>query len=171
MQLVKKSFIILVLAWLAILVFMPRQALYYTLEEKLASEEIQLNEESIKEGWFGLELKGVDVYVKGILLARIEKATFYTLLFYTKIDIQNLLLDDSMASMFPTKINNIQATHNIVWATDIGLSMAKEDTLAQGNIDLSTGSIRVDFNESKLLPGLKPQLKQDDKGWYYETSF
>ena len=40
MQMVKNSFIVLVVAWFAILVLMPKQEFYYKLEEALAKHEI-----------------------------------------------------------------------------------------------------------------------------------
>jgi hypothetical protein len=40
-----------------------------------------------------------------------------------------------------------------------------------GTIDLNARTVHLDFNESKQIEMLKPQLKQSEKGWFYETSF
>jgi hypothetical protein len=40
-----------------------------------------------------------------------------------------------------------------------------------GAIDLNARKIHLDFNESKHIEMLKPQLKKSEKGWTYETSF
>ncbi len=81
MQMVKKSFIVLMVAWLGILVLMPKQELYYKLEEELAKQDIKLNEAKINEGLFSLTLNQVNVYFKGINVATIEEVNLCTLLF------------------------------------------------------------------------------------------
>jgi uncharacterized membrane protein len=80
MQMVKKSVLIFLMLWFAILLFMPKAELYYTIEKSLAKQDIKLNEKSIEEGPFSLTLKDVTVYVKGIALAKIEELDFFTLL-------------------------------------------------------------------------------------------
>ena len=40
-----------------------------------------------------------------------------------------------------------------------------------GNIDLAQRTLHLDFNETEEIEILKPKLKKDEKGWYYETSF
>ena len=71
MQMVKRSIIVFVITWIAIIILMPKQELYYKLEEELAKHEIILNEEEIDEGLFSLKLKQVTVYFKGIDVATI----------------------------------------------------------------------------------------------------
>ena len=71
MQMVKRSIIVFVITWIAIIVLMPKQELYYKLEEELAKHEIILNEEEIDEGLFSLKLKQVTVFFKGIDVATI----------------------------------------------------------------------------------------------------
>ena len=90
MQMVKKSALIFLMLWFSILLFMPKAELYYTIEQSLAKQDIKLNEKSIEEGLFSLTLKDVTVYVKGIALANIEELDFFTLLFYSSLEVTNL---------------------------------------------------------------------------------
>ena len=62
MQMVKRAFIVFMVAWIAIIVLMPKREFYYKLEEELAKHEVILNEESIDEGLFSLNLKEVSIY-------------------------------------------------------------------------------------------------------------
>ncbi|HEC45428.1 MAG TPA: hypothetical protein ENI25_01250, partial [Epsilonproteobacteria bacterium] len=101
MQMVKKIFIALFITWFALLIFMPKQEIYYALEKELAKQEIEINEKSIEEGAFSLTLNQASVYVKGIKIATIEELTFFTLLFYTKVELETLLLDDALKAMAP----------------------------------------------------------------------
>lgn len=171
MQMVKNSFMILVVAWLAILVLMPKQEFYYTLEEALAKHEIAFNEEKINEGLFSLGLEQVSVYFKGIKVATIKEVTFCTLLFYTSIELQSLHMDDSLKSMVPQDTQKAILSHSILSPLDLMVDANGSFGLMSGRIDLTDRKVHLDFNESKNIEMLKPQLKKDEKGWVYETSF
>ncbi len=69
---------------------MPKQEFYYKLEEALLTQEIALNEKEIEENLFGLSLKNVSVYVKGINVANIEEVKLFTLLFYSCAEVKGL---------------------------------------------------------------------------------
>jgi hypothetical protein len=171
MQMVKKILIALALIWFALLLFMPKQTLYYKLEQELAKSAIKINEKSIDEGIFSLTLNQADVYAKGIKLASVEKVHFFTVLFYTKVTMQELVLDDSLKNMAPTHMKEATATYAL-W-DPLHISIHAEGSFGglDGAVALADKTLRLDFNESKGIEMLKPKLKQDKKGWYYETSF
>jgi len=171
MQMVKKIFIALTIFLFSVFVFMPKHEIYYKLEQKLADNDIKINEKSIEEGWFSLTLRDLDVYVKGIKLASIEEVNIFTLLFYSKIDIENLLLDESLKARVPTKTGKAQFTHAI-WSPSVAHIEAEGSFGGlTGNIHLDDKTLRLDFNDSKMIANIQPKLKKDEKGWYYETSF
>jgi len=171
MQMVKKIFITLFVVWFAFLWLMPKQELYYKLEHELAKSAIKINEKKIEEGFFTLTLREADIYAQGIKLATVEKVSLFTLLFYTHISVEKLLLDDSLKSMAPTSIENTNIIHK-VW-NPLNISMDAEGGFGtlSGKANLKERALRIDFNASKGIEMLKPKLKQDEKGWYYETSF
>jgi len=171
MQMVKQIFIFIVLLWFSILLFMPKQELYYKLEKELEIKNIKINEESINTGLFSLTLNHADIYVKGIKLATAEEIDFFTLLFYSKVEFQKLILDSSLSSMAPTDIEKLTFSH-FIW-NPLNISVNAQGTFGalNGDIYLSDQTVRLDFNESKSIEKFKSKLKQDDKGWYYETSF
>lgn len=171
MQMVKKSFIAFMVAWFAILVLMPKQEFYYKLEEELAKHEIKLNEGKINEGFFSLNLEQVTVYFKGINVATIEEVNLCTLLFYSSIELQSLHVDDSLKRMVPQETQKAVIMHSILSPLDLSVDASGSFGGMTGTIDLSERTVRLDFNESKNIEMLKPQLKKDEKGWVYETSF
>jgi len=171
MQMVKKILIMLGLVWLGFFVLMPKQELYYKLEEVLEKQSIVMNEKQKDEGLFSLTLHQVDVYVKGIKLATIEKVDFFTLLFYSSVTCEDVMLDDSLKAMAPTQITTAKATHAIWAPLKINLNAQGPFGSVEGSMHLNDRSVRLDFNESKGIEMLKSSLKQDEKGWYYETSF
>ena len=171
MQMVKKSLIVLMVAWFAILLFMPKQELYFKIEEELAKHEIELNEKKIHEGLFSLTLEEITVYFKGINVATIQEVDFCTLLFYSSIELQRLHVDDSLKSMVPQETKEALLSHSILAPLEVSVEASGSFGEMEGTIDLSARTVRLDFNESKNIEMLKPQLKKDEKGWVYETSF
>ena len=171
MQMVKNLLISLFLIWFALLLFMPKKALYYKLEEILAQKEVKINEESIDEGLFSLTIQKPKVFVKGIQLATLEKIDVFTLLFFTKLKLDDLKIDESLKAMTPTNIDNIAASHSVVSPKNILLEAVGEFGDVEGKVDIQNRTLRMDFNTTTELGSLKSKLKQDEKGWYYETSF
>jgi hypothetical protein len=171
MQMVKKSFIVLLVTWFAILLLMPKQEFYYKLEEELAKQEIIFNEGKMKEGFFSLNLEQVTVYFKGIPVATIEEVNLFTLLFYSTVELQALHVDDSLKTMVPQETQKALIRHSIIAPLELFVDASGSFGAVTGNIDLSERTVRLDFNESKNIEMLKPQLKKEEKGWVYETSF
>ncbi len=171
MQMVKKSVLVLLVTWLAIVILMPKQELYYKLEEALDSYEIRLNEEKKNEGLFSLSLKGVTVYVKGINVATIDEVNLFTLLFYNSVELRSLLVDDSLKTMIPQETTSAVLKHSILSPLDVSVAASGSFGSLMGNIDLNERTVHLDFNESKNIQMLKPSLKKSEKGWVYETSF
>ena len=171
MQMVKNILIAFMIVWLGILLFMPKQEFYYKLEEELAKHEIKLNEAKMNEGLFSLDLKQVTVHFKGINVATIEEVSLFTLLFYNSIELRSLVVDDSLKKMLPQEIESAVARYSILSPSEVKVDASGSFGSMAGKIDLSEAKVRLDLNESKNIEMLKPQLKKDEKGWYYETSF
>lgn len=172
MQMVKKSIIVLVVGWLSILAFMPKQALYYKFEEALANGyDIKLNEKTLDEGLFSVTLKEVTVYVKGIDVATIKELKLSTFLFYNRIALESLHLDDTLKRMMPQETEKAVIAYSVLSPLEVSIEASGSFGLMDGVADLKGQKVRLDFNESKHIEMLKPQLKKDEKGWFYETSF
>jgi len=171
MQMVKKIAISLLLLWFVLVLFMPKEEIYFKIEQELVKHDIELNEESRSEGVFSLSLKNVTVYVKGIPLATVEEIDFFTLLFYTSIHFEILMIDESLKTMTPTEIENLLISQSVL--APLSLSVKAEGPFgeASGSVDLGNRMLHMDFNDTKALGMLKSEMKQDEKGWYYETSF
>jgi len=171
MQVVKKIFFSLVVLWIAILFFMPKQMLYYKLEEVLAKNDIKINEKRVEEGLFSFKVYDSKIFVKGIELASVKEINFFTLLFYTKINIKDLELDSSLQNMAPTQIDTSSVTHALWNPVNININAEGPFGGVVGTAALMNRTLRLDFNETNQIQMLKANLKQDEKGWFYETTF
>ena len=171
MQVVKKSIGILFAVWFTLLLFMPKEEMYYSVEKMLAAQDITLNEKSIDEGIFSLTLKDVTVYVKGIALVNIDEIDFYTLLFYNTLHIDNLVVDEVLHSKVPTKTKKAVFTYHIFAPLTVSMDANGSFGYAKGSIHLVKKKLHIDFVKAKEIEMIKPYLKKGNKGWFYEKSF
>ena len=168
---VKKSILIFVATWFALLVFMPKVELYHTLEKVLEKQDIKLNEKSIDEGIFSLTLKDVTVYVKGIALAQVEELDFFTLLFYTSLDMSNLQVDEVLHTKVPALTKEAHFTHNIFNPLSVSFDANGSFGTVNGNFNGIDNIVRIDFVELGNISMIQSFLIKDEKGWFYEKSF
>ena len=172
MQMVKNIFIAFIVFWFALLVFMPKQELYFTLEKELLKQNIEINEQSIDEGLFSLNLIKAEIYVKGIKIATVEKINIFTLIFTTNINLKALILDDSLKSFAPKKTDVANISHSLFSPFKVSIEAEGDFGLLQGSANLNERKPRIDFTETtKELDSIRSNLKKDEKGLYYETSF
>lgn len=171
MQVVKKALMILLVVWFAFVLFMPKRNLYYKLEQVLATQGIKASEGSISEGLFTLDVNDAVVYVKGIDLIHVRYASFFSLLFYSSVTIEGIVLDDSLKNILPTELEAATLSH-VVWRpAHVKVSGQGAFGTFEGDIDLAQRKVHLDFTELNEAGSLKRQLKEGEKGWYCETSF
>ena len=171
MQMVKKSALIILAIWFSILLFMPKTELYYTLEKTLANQDIKLNEKSIDEGLFSLTLKDVTIYVKGIALANIEELDFFTVLFYSSLDVVNLQVDEALHSKVPALTKEASFTHNLLSPLILSVDANGSFGIIEGEIKMLNKEVRIDFVKVGDMSMIQSYLTKDEKGWFYEKSF
>ena len=172
MQMVKNIFITIMVFWFALLVFMPKQELYFTLEQELAKQGVEINEQSIESGIFSLNLIKPTVYVKGIKVATLEKINVFTLFFTTNINVKSLVLDDSLKSFAPQKIDVANISYSVFSPFNVNIEAKGSFGLLEGSANLNERSVRLNFTETtKEIDSIRSNLKKDEKGLYYETSF
>jgi hypothetical protein len=171
MQMVKNIFISLFFLWFALLIFMPKQKIYYTLEHELLKQGIKINEKNIEEGIFSLKITDAKVYAKGIEIANIDEITFFTLLFYSNVTIYTIVIDDYLKNYTSGDINKVIIMHSILSPFEAFLTINGDFGIAEGIIDMNNRDMRIDITDIENVKSIKSMLKKDEKGWYYETSF
>ena len=171
MQVVKNILIALLVFWFALLLFMPKEELYYAVEKTLNQEGIEINEKEISTGLFSLTLKDVTVYVKGINIATVEEIDIFTLFVYSNVNVRNLIFDDSLSAFVPQNIEKSILMHSLLSPFEVFITTMGSFGLAEGIADLKTRKVRLDILDEKKMKSIRSQLKKDEKGLYYETSF
>ena len=171
MQMVKKVLIGFLFVWITLLAFMPKEALYFKLEQTLEKQGIKINETNIKEGFFGLDISHATLYTEGIKVMTIEKIHLFTLLFYTTINVKGVAIDKGLQHLFPKYIQNIEVIHTVIAPLEVMIHAAGSFGRAEGKVSLSERKVHVDIIEAKEIQMIQSHLKRGKKGWYYEASF
>jgi hypothetical protein len=149
---------------------MPKQELYYALEHQLSKNSIEINEKDIKENLFGLKIDGATIFYDEVSLAKVSNISFATFLFYTKLNISNIDIDDTFKSMVPFKLNDINITYSILSPTKANIYTSGDFGDAIGYIDINR-TIHLDFVDTKNIKKIQKDLKKGENGWYYESKF
>jgi len=168
---VKKGFLFLLLFWVLIVAFMPKEEIYFSLERELAKQGVEINEGEIKEHVFGLTLQDAVVYVKGIKVAKVEKIDLVTLLFYTKVTVTGVQISESLSNMVPERAETVVLTHTVLDPFNAKIFAVGSFGTIEGVISLKSRMIHIDFTEVKKIGTIKSSLQKGEKGWYYETAF
>jgi len=171
MQMVKKTIVIIFVAWFAILLLMPKEEMYYKMEKFLATQDIKLNEKSIEEGLFSLEVKDITVYVKGIALAHIDEIDFFTLLIYNVFNVNKVIVDEVLQSKLPAKTEKVSFKYTVFSPSSVSIDANGTFGSAEGILTLDEKKLHLDFIETQEIEILKPFLEKNEKGWFYEKSF
>ncbi len=169
MQMVKKALFVAILLPLFLMIFMPKQELYYELERQLQKYNVTITGESIEESLLGLTIEHPVIYFNGAIIAKADTIELSTLLAYTTIDITKLDIADGM----PVHINIADATltHSLLSPTSIEIVASSSIGGIDGSVALVDRSIHlsVDNNGSKGI--FKQYLKKTKEGWQYESRF
>lgn len=171
MQVVIKVLGTILAVWLALLAFMPKEELYFRAEQALAAQGIEINEGKMEESLFGLELKDAEVYVEGIKVATVKRISFFTLLFYTEAEADEVQMDASLQRMAPASISHIAITHSLLHPQTFYIEAEGSFGKAEGTLSLATRTLHLDLVETGKIDTVKNLLKHGEEGWYYESTF
>ncbi|SHO81009.1 hypothetical protein MNB_SV-15-61 [hydrothermal vent metagenome] len=172
MQMVKKIFTIILAVILSIIIFAPKDRLYFMLEEQLKEQnQIVVSNEKLNSGFFGLEIKNGDISINEINLIKFDLIDISSFIFSSSVDIENMKIDKSVSSMLPISELNATITHNIISPMQIGIKITSGDITQYATLKMvEDGLIQIRINDINSTKWLKPFMKQDENGWYYETT-
>ncbi len=171
MQVVKKLLLWLLAFFLFLLLLMPKTALYYKLESFLSHYDIKIEEGKTVETPISFLVDGAAVYAKGIKFARIAKIKVVPLLVYDSVTVDEVVFDDLAADKIGKKIDTIRARYDLSDPLHIKIEASGDFGKAKGLYDLRKRLLHLRFIDAKKIDALRPWLKQDKEGWYYEKQF
>lgn len=156
--------------------FMPKESLYYLLEESLKKFDVVISKESLQSSMLSLRLNDMQVSVKGIESAVVEEADITLLLLYNKIEVQNITLSSVAESFVPAKIESLDVSYTIFNPLEITLNAVGDFGEVEASVMLLDRNITLGLAPSKLMLSKHKNslriFKKNENGEYiYAKSF
>lgn len=171
MQMVKKVSLLMVVFLLSIVVFAPKDRLYFLLEEQLQKSDVVISNESVDNGLLGMEIGNLSISGKGVTVATVKEVDISTLLLFSSITIDNIVLDESMKAMVPINDVNVSISHSLFAPKSLNVTLYYQEVEQELSIKfLDEGVVRIEAQDINASPWLKPMMQQDEEGWYYEQT-
>ena len=159
----KKFFIFCIGLFIGILVFMPKDNLYYTIQKYLSKENIYINSD-IKNS-FNLNLKNGDIYENGVNFAKFQQIKIYPFIIFNQIKAKNITIEFQNL-----KINNLKITYSIINPIKIYIKGISNFGKIEGEINLIKKFVKV-YILNLTNNNLKNFLQKDKKGYFYYAKF
>ena len=147
---------------LGLIVFMPKDNIYFKIQEILSKQNIYINSD-IKNS-LSLELKNGTVFVKKMDIAYFDKCEIYPYIFWNKIECKNI----NIANQY--KIKEIKTSYSLINPLKINISGNSNFGKIEGEINIfdKKGKIYITKLTNSLI---KKYLKKDKKGYFYDVKF
>jgi len=168
---VKKILLVLILLPFLVLLLAPKTELYHLLEKRLAAQDIVISGEQVHTTPIGLSLEHPTFYLKGAPVATAQSVSLWSLLLYSRMDVEGLVFDPSFKNFVPPSVHTITLIHSVVDPLNIQGTLTDPKMMGTGTIDLKERSATLHVSK---LPGdspLKRYLKHTKGGWVYESKF
>jgi len=169
MQMVKKIIGSFFLLLIFLVIFAPKEQIYYLLEKKLSKEGIVISNEKFSDNLYGVTISDADIYFEGINIAKVQTIDLKILFLYDELKIESVKIDKGIQNILPKYIDNLSATYSIIKPNKIILKGAGSFGELEGYIDLNKIFIRI--TNPKDISSIRKFLKKDKEGLYYEESF
>lgn len=132
-----------------ILLFLPKENLYYFALQKLSNEKVTLNHTLLKENIDSLMLTELSLKYDNIPTASIDKLKIESNLLNTSLSIRNIIIDSSMKKFVPNSIRDITIKHTLLNPLNITIESSFKDGVCNGNIDLLKRTVLLNLEVSK----------------------
>jgi len=167
---VKKAILVFMVVILSLAIFAPKRELYYMLEDRLMQNGIIIHNEQIEDGLISLTINHPKIYVKGILIANVDKIRLWTIFFYSRLAVGNIDIDKSLQKFVPSPIKKVQVAYSLANPTNLSILVTGDFENINGQLSLKDRVVHIDVTDKKLINRFKSQLRKGENGWYYETS-
>lgn len=94
-----------------VLFFLPKVQLYYLLEHEIKPSKVLINQESVRDTGFSLELRDAQILYEGIESANVASIDLSFFLFYNRILAKDITLSSAAKSFVPLEIETIKLEH------------------------------------------------------------
>ena len=170
-----KLFIYLLFFLSFVLILLPKESIYNLLEQELSKQNIIISDEKRDEKLFSLDISDAKVYYQGIEGTNIDSISFFSSIFYSKVEVNDMKLLQSLASFFPPVIKRIELKHSLLDYRNVNIYSLGDFGVLNGNIDLINRTLILKLEVSSKMKReysrVLGQMKLEKGIYIYEYRF
>ncbi len=161
---------------MASIYFAPKVNIYYFAEQQLQKKGIVLNDETLNDKGFTLEVNNAVLYVKSLETAKIQKIKLNLFLLYNSVEVENLVFSDMASRFIPLHVKSLYLVYTVFDPLHVTGKCSGEFGEADINIDLVNRTLQIVIKPSKKMLShyrttLRNLKKDKNGGFVYEQSF
>lgn len=168
----KKIIIFLGLFYIAFITLMPKENLYYTLQNRLQAERVVLTQEQLSDNLISLQGENMSLFYDGIKSVEVDAFSVMVLGFYNKINALNIEPAKELQKMFGFSADEIEITYALWNYTAADISATGDFGSIEGTFEPFTGTLKLllepslAFEKSSLI---RQYFKKGEEGYIYES--
>jgi len=156
----------------ALMLFVPKDGLYFLLEKNLKQYDVIISQESLKESLLSLNVEHLALSVKAVDAALVEQISISLFGVYNTLKIEEIELSSLVEAYMPAKISSFDATYSLLHPLEIRAYSEGEFGSAKLTFNLQEHHLDVKLAPSKLmLKQYKNSLKEFKKSETGEYSY
>ncbi len=159
----KKFLVILLGCYIGLILFMPKEQLFFTLQRYLAKKQIFINAASTQTP-LSLHLRKGTLFYNGMDLASIQHASIYPYLFFNRLQIH-----DGELKVGNYIIKTLAADYSLLHPWQVMLHGMSASGPLDGTIDLKTHELKLYIQNPPHI--MLQYLRRNKKGYYFYAKF
>lgn len=159
---------------LIVVVLIPKEKLYFTLESVLSEYNVYITGENLNNHFLYMDVESGSLLLDNIQIGSIERIRILPWIVYNRLSISNVTFSSLYHTVFPGKIEEIAVTYSLLHPLTVEIQATGDFGHCEGGIDLSEQKVRLLFEatpELRNYPLLVFKLQQVKEGLVYESSF
>lgn len=159
---------------LLIIILIPKEKLYFTVEQLLGENTVFINGEALKNRFLYLDVQNSTMMIDNLNVATVENIRLTPWIFFNQITLSSITFSPLYRPFFPGSVDEITLTYSLWHPLSLQIHGEGDFGACNGNIDLVDQKVRIVFDptpELRRYPILVFKLHTEQEGLVYETTF
>jgi len=148
---IMKFFAYLLFFIFSLILFMPKESVYFLLEKNLKVFDIVISKEHLTQNFLSLEVENLELSAKAIDAALIQKVDIVLLGVYNHVNVESIQLSSLVESYLPSKIESLEVVHSLLDPLHVVGEAKGEFGEASLIVNLVDRNISVALKPSKVM--------------------
>jgi len=135
----------------ALILFMPKSSFYFLAEKEMQKFGFVISNEKLEENFLTLNIRDLDITLKGVQSAKVESVDMTFLLLYNSIEAKNIELSSIVDSFMPTEIKHLRLFYTPFSLFTLKGEAEGEFGRAVVEVDISRRSVKLFLKPSKIM--------------------